>query len=315
MDAPFSLSLELSDHASYNELYDRIEKPLLFLKDANVASKNFNDWRKAGLWFDDASEKRTWTKLNLEQYIWLKMIQQLRQLGCSTDLIQKVKQQLIVPLGVEELFNTYKEELLKKTRKMPLRPEEKAELLNSFENEEFIQSLKETEEGQRAIKSLTKIRSILLNALVLHQHVAVLIFPDGTVVEWLDEILQIDPNAGQLLKRTHLYLSITEHLMEFLIDPDKESFISPLQLLTEEERQVLSALRDKTLKEVLITYTKDPKTKKETKHLITTKDGEMPADDEQKILDILLNKKYHGFELKRRNGNRFYFERQTHREL
>src|SRR5688572_14505981 len=112
MDTDSPLDLELSVQATANRIYEQVDKPMLYLKDANVASKNFNDWRKAGLWYEDGSEKRTWAKLNLEQYIWLKMIQQMRQLGLSTELILKVKEQLIAPLEYEVIIKFYKKALL-----------------------------------------------------------------------------------------------------------------------------------------------------------------------------------------------------------
>src|SRR4051812_49371785 len=110
MNQESPLNLELSERESYLALYERLTKPLLFLKSAGVSSKNFIDWRRAGLWFDTIDEKRSWTKLSLEQYIWLKLIQQLRQLGCSTELIQMVKQQLLFVPDYEAAFKQYEQE-------------------------------------------------------------------------------------------------------------------------------------------------------------------------------------------------------------
>ena len=309
------IDLELSDTRSFEKLYEQVDKPLFFLKDASVASKNFNDWRKAGLWYDEGPEKRTWTKLNLEQYIWLKMIQQLRQMGCTTELILQVKEQLLTLFDLETLLPHYQAAALENLNKMPFEKEEKEAQIALIKSGEFIQALKETVEGQKLAAAQSQLRSLLFAALIKHQHAAVLVFPDGSIAQWLDEMHQMDPRTEKLFKRTHIYLSITEHLMAFLTDPDKESFIAPLQLLNSEEWQVLSALRDKTLKEITIFRVTDPKSRKISKTMITVKDGMVAEDDKEALLDILLNKKYQAIDFKRRSGNRLYFERESQKNL
>lgn len=311
MNQTFPLDPELSDPASYQALFDRLTQPLLFLKDSGVASKNFNDWRRAGLWFDDANEKRTWTKLSLEQHIWLKMLQQLRQLGCSTDLILKVKQQLLSTLNIEDYFMQQKPAILAAIEKSSMEPDEKIKQLEAIQNGDMLHALKESEEGKQLSSSQSILRSLLFAAFLKHQHVAVLVYPDGSVTPWLDEIHHKDPASEKLFKRSHIYLSITEHLLEFLTNPAKEVFISPLQLLNAEEWQVLRALRDNTLKEITIQLQMDPKSRKISKIMYSTKEGILQADDREAILEILLNKKYNGIEFKRRTGNRLYFEKES----
>ncbi len=314
MEQP-NLNLELSDNESFETLFERLTLPLLLLKDCGVGSKNFNDWRRAGLWFDDADEKRTWTKLSLEQYVWLKMIQQLRQFGCSTELIFSVKQKLIVVPDWEALFKEYEQHFYTELEKVEMFPEGKAKQVEGFKSGETFRQLKESAEGQELSAGMSILRSLLLASLVKHQHVAFLVFPDGTVTPWLDEIHSKDPRAQKLFKRTHIYLTLTGHLMDFITDPDKESFIAPLQLLSNEELQVLRALRDHSLKSITIQMEKDARSKKVTKTMFTTKGETIDSEDTEVILDILLNKKYKSFEFTRRNGNRFYFEKEYRKEL
>ncbi|MBK0403077.1 hypothetical protein I5M27_08765 [Adhaeribacter sp. BT258] len=310
-----TVDTELSDSESFAALFERLTTPLLLLKDSGVASKNFNDWRRADLWFDDESEKRTWTKLSFEQHIWLKMLQQLRQFGCSTELILSVKQQLLVVPDFEAAFKQYEQRFYSELKKLSLSPDEEAKQIESFKSGELFKQLKETAVGQELGAGMSMLRSLLIAALVKHQHAAILVYPDSRVVPWLDEISLIDPEVQKLFKRTHFYLSITEHLMEFLTDPDKERFIAPLQLLSPEELQVLRALRDNTIKTITIQTEKDSKSKKVSKTMFTTKGGVIDSQDQEAIMDILLNKKYKSFEFDRRNGNRFYFESEYRKEL
>jgi hypothetical protein len=311
--AAFNLELDLNDVNELLVFYQRIYEPLFTLRDAGISSKIFQDWQKAGLWYQEykPAEKRQWTRLNLEQYIWLKLIQQLRQLGATTDLVLKVKEHLLTNFDLPGYLMqpAYKAKALEAIEKQGL-PEADRKIIK-----DLIQSGEMGRQLQEAGIGISNLLALLFSALIRHQRVGVFAFPDGEVVSWVEEILSRDAGAMELFQRSHIYLSIQEHLVAFLLDPGKEKFISPIQLLSNEEKIVLNYMRDKTLKRLEIKVANRGKGTKPELTLITTTDGKVSLKDFERIASRLIGKNYESITAKNFNGTEIYFERSKEKKL
>lgn len=311
--AAFKFEPDMNDVQELLQFYQRIYEPLFTLKDIGISSKIFQDWRKAGLWYQEykPAEKRQWTRLNLEEYIWLKLIKQLRQLGATTDLVLQVKALLLAYFDLPGYLAQpeYKAKSIEAIEKSGLPETDRKAIKEMLLSGEFGRQLEEA--GIR----ITYLMALLFSALIRHQRVGVLAFPDGEVIAWVEEILSRDAGALELMQRSHIYLSIQEHLVAFLLEPEKEKFISPLQLLSNEERIVLSYLRDQSLKRLEIKMTNPEKGGKPDLTLITTTDGKLPLKEYNRIAGKLIAKNYDSIKATNFNGTEVYFERQKTRRI
>ena len=309
----FTFELDFTDVNELLLFYQRIHEPMFTLRDTGISSKLFQDWQKAGFWYQEyaPSEKKQWTRLNLEEFIWVKLIQQLRQLGVSTELILKVKEHLLaqfdLPSYLEEPM--FKAKALEALDKQPLPEKDRKVIKELVQSGEFGRQLKEAGIG------ISHLLALLFSAMIKHQQVGIFVFPEGEVVTWVEEILSMDSNAMELYQRSHIYLSVTQHLVSFLIEPDKEKFISPLQLLSNEERIVLNSMRDHTLKKLEIKVKTKKKTGETQTTLITTREGKMSKADYDRIAGKLIAKNYDSIKATNFNGTEVYFERSKTRKL
>ncbi|KAA9338799.1 hypothetical protein [Adhaeribacter soli] len=313
MKSTFLPDLEFTTVLEYVQFFERLQEPLFTLKDAGLVSKLFQDWQKAGLWYQPYApgEKRQWTRLNLEEYTWLKFIQQLRQLGASTEIILSVKEYLFASLDLGAYLNEpkYKTLALEEIEKSSLPKESKEIITGLVKSDEFTKQLDAM--GLR----ISRLFVMLFSSMIRHQETGVFVFPEGEVLMWADEVLTIDADAIELYHRSHIYLSISQQFVSFLLEPEKEKFISPLQLLSNEERMVLNAMRDKTLKKIKIKLKGRDKSGKAKYTLITTKDGKMSLEDYRRVAGSLVSKNYESIVAKNINGTEVYFERERRRML
>jgi hypothetical protein len=307
------IELDFTDVLEYFQFYEKVMEPMFTLKDAGIVSKLFQDWQKAGFWYQPyaPAEKRQWTRLNLEEFIWLKLIQQLRLLGASTEIILKVKEHLLSSFDIAAILGEkkYLEKALDGLEKSLLPQEQKVTIITMVKSGEFVRQL----EASGIVFS--QLFSILFAALIKHQHAGVFVFPEGQVITWLEEILSLDAKAMELYQRSHIYLSITQQLLAFLLEPEKDKFITPLQLLSNEERIVLNSMRDKSLKKLEIRMKSKKKTGKVTTTLITTREGVMAKADYDRVAGKLIAKNYDSIKAVNFNGTEVYFERQKRRNL
>jgi hypothetical protein len=312
-DASINFELNFTDVGEFLQFYEKLQTPLFTLRDAGIVSKLFQDWQKAGFWYQEYApgEKRQWTRLNLEEYIWLKSIQQLRQLGASTEIILKVKEHLLGPLDLAAILGEPKnlEKGLVALEKTALPKEQKETIKAMVKSGEFIRQLEASD------IAITQLLGLLFSAMIKHQHVGIFVFPEGEVITWLEEILSMDANAMELYQRSHIYLSLTQQLVAFLLEPEKDKFITPLQLLSNEERMVLNSMRDGTLKRLEIKVDSRNKKGKPDYTLITVKEGRMPWADYNRVAGKLVSKNYDSIQVKNFNGTEIYFERSKERKL
>jgi hypothetical protein len=312
-NAGFKIELDFTDVGELFNFYQTLKEPLFTLKDAGLISKLFQDWQKAGLWFHAfaPAEKRQWTRLNLEEYIWLKFIKQLRQLGASTEIILKVKAHLLAPFDLAKHLSEpkYLAKAIADFEEYNLPKEQKEEILLMVKSGEFIRQI------EAAGLMPSQLLVMLFTTMIKHYHVGVFVFPEGEVIIWSEEILSMDAGAMELYQWSHIYLSINQHLVDFLLEPEKDKFISPLQLLSSEERLVLNSMRDKTLKKLEIKLKTKKKTGQASTTLITTREGKMAKADYDRVAGKLISKNYDSIRAVNFNGTEVYFERQKRRKL
>ena len=90
-----SLNLELINKIQ-NE-FSRIFERRATLKLSGVKKRNFYNWKEEGIidWKSDSDdEKRSWVRLNIYDFIWLKIVQAARDFGVPLEAIRNLKNEL-----------------------------------------------------------------------------------------------------------------------------------------------------------------------------------------------------------------------------
>ncbi|WP_299820246.1 hypothetical protein [uncultured Pontibacter sp.] len=299
----FALQLDLQEMEQLPELYEKLREPIFSLKQTGIAPKLYVDWKKAGL--APKTEEQAWTKLSFLEYLWLKMAKELRELGLPLARVKALRDYLMnvqeIPADAltPEMIAKLREELIKSM------PAKQAEALI----EEYRNGQVQAAQANYGIQ-FSLLETLVYAALYRKQEAGILIFPTGDLVPWLDEMQGIGPEGQVLLSRTHVFLSITQHLAAFILDADKADYIPRLSLLSEEELQVVRAIRNKSFRQVTITFDE-----KRQITLRTTSDGMLDERMSKQLIETLALKNYQSVELENRGGSKLRFTKEHRRRI
>jgi hypothetical protein len=191
-------------------------------------------------------------KLNFREFLWLKVIQTLRQLGVSIDLILNVKELLEEKLDNKLLLSVYKEEI-------------RTNFLEEFKKRNYTaEDLKTLESifdkyGVKHLLNLLNFDSNNMLSLLIFLlistgvDVGIIILEDGSVFPWTD-ILKLDEHFSELWISPHISIPFSYYLKEFLNDDKFQDHLVPYGILSEDELKILRFLRSGTFKEITIIY-------------------------------------------------------------
>lgn len=211
-------------------------------------AESFPFWRRNGLM--PFIPKGSWNvEISFAQVIWLRMLDHLRALGYG------VKDTAAL---CDRLFkDAYQEDLPKKRIKYHVDRFKKMELTGTLspDDKELLYRLEQMLRDSALLYGL-KIEFNFLTDLIVwcienNIEAGLLIFPEGQVVKRQGESLY---PMGEVLSdpdSPHIYLSIYYFLKEF-IQSDEMKLIHVPGILTENEKKVLMALREKNIHELQV---------------------------------------------------------------
>jgi DNA-binding transcriptional MerR regulator len=85
------------------ELFELLTQKQFTLEAVGLSSKNIFDWQKKGILWDAKPEKGR-RRYNSLEYVWLKIVMELREFGMPHESISNLKSFLLKPVGVDVLF-------------------------------------------------------------------------------------------------------------------------------------------------------------------------------------------------------------------
>jgi len=255
--------------------------------DLDIPYRWITHWDQKDLLFTK-EETSKWRRYDFVDFVWIKMIQKLRSFNVSIAQIKLIKDQLIQEITFEEAINT--EEVRQAVK-----------ALNPTINEGGIDSILDDalKNGSAKKEKLNFLKLFLLDAIVLKNHFALLlnekmelvIYKENFRSDYLDNIA-----FKEFLLSSHLTLSLTELIVEFISMNDLEFIQNDLKLITESEKEVLSYLRtNENVSAINIKY----------------KNGSMNAleivenrtvDLSQRLTDIMMTKGYEEIIIKTQKG-------------
>ena len=277
-------------------------RPFL-MKDTGIDSKIFHVWKAKGL--VDFIERGKWARLSLVEYLWLRTLETMRLFGCSVSLMKKIYDDLFTKAFEENLFEKNQKDNLRYYRNLnksrPLTKDESDKLYH-------LEMIEKTPALINILRyEVSYFYQLVVECLVYKVETGIIIFEDRTFTKFFrypDDVPKNDNGEIIDLTQAHLYLPISSHILEFIADADKEDFLVPTGLMSEDEYRVIREIRNKNVKAITITF-------KESEHKIEKiecdKKGLIKGGDAKKIMNLLGLKNYSGIELNTRDGKTLSF--------
>ncbi len=266
------------------ELHEKLTKPIFLLKDVGVQYRTVLHWDRQGL-LEHSREESEWRRYDYIQYVWIKIINDLRAFGVPIPIIEKAKKQILAKINLKwlfELFNLNRDQL----DKLP-NDDSKTELLAFLESKEY----ESIDDGL----SVSFLELMIVETLTTKVPVSLNIFSDGFILPLFESKLEVfEPGeVRKLTYGTHVKISVSNILNNFLSDT-KDSFLVPqLQILADNVRRLLEIIHSGEYETVTINFKN-----KKMKSVELIKEQNV----KRRIVDILQDSQYQDIVIKSHKG-------------
>lgn len=239
------------------KLYPRLYEPMMTLAVTGITPRTYFNWKENKLVDshplskEDKGKDRIWVRINLIDYVWLKIIETMREFGIPLKTIKETKEILFANY-LEILVEGKKEiiDFLKKDNK-----ESKARIAQIEKTLDIYKELRDKSPQEYAVYH-SVLGSLLVELLIGNDNSFITICKKGEAFE-IDlfsykAYALLGEMMGPLPKPNCLYISIKDLVKDFLEDEETEKFTETLELLNLKERKVIEAIRKKDFNEIII---------------------------------------------------------------
>jgi DNA-binding transcriptional MerR regulator len=290
-----------------DKLMDILGQEHFKISDLGVTSRVFSNWKLKNI--IPKVDERQWVRLNLFEYFWIQIIKDFRALGLPLKLIEKVKDQLFNHLSFKEVFfdeqDVFQEEILRDNKRF-ITDEEfeqiKSDMINNRDDENVSSFLN---------ASVPLFFFIVANVLLDHADIKLTINQDGEV-GFITKELDMGNYINEAIKTGPLViLSLKRYVYMLMSEPTQVSTAQQLGLLNEVESEVIKAMRENNLKELVINF--DPKGNH--KDLTYTWEKSIKQEDMENVLNQFLGKKHVSLSMKSNDGKTVQYEYQNRKRI
>lgn len=272
------------------ELYELLCEEKLSAKDTGVNYRVLNHWDEKGIIRFAREKKESNRKFSFVDFIWIKVVNELRSFGIQLPVIKKIADDIYEPLPLKELFENFVNhmDVLKNYE-----GEEKEEFLNFFKSGEY-----KTADYDTLPFNFNYLQILITEAIATRKSVSLIVFNDG---EWFPFIKENEHHYPQELlykKEFHsqVRVNITDLIFKFIVEDYLIEYLNGLHLFTVKERKLLYYIKEGDYKKVFVLF----KSKKQEPLEITKSKTAQEA-----IIRILREKEYREFILIDKKNNEF----------
>ena len=287
--------------------FSRIFERKASLKLSGIKKRNFYHWKEEGIidWKSESDdEKRSWVRLNIYDFIWVKIVQAARDFGVPIEAIRKLKNELFTDFITDikkdpDHIYQYHRDYLKSTEEEI----QKVKELLAFVEAHMVDII---EEGELHLISI--FGSIIHETLFSGLNMVI-------VFKKVDEDYHYDfmgysekhekvPNlSDDLLKQPSLIIPIDTLISEFMEGEDNLPNLIHWGFINPKETKVLEAIRSKDFQSILIKINAD-----ETLVIEGTIETDLIDNNAKQVRRILGLKEYEEITIKYRNDKHVYLK-------
>lgn len=288
--------------------YPKILVPTIPLSLTGVTPRNFHSWKENGLIelsLEKEEGERKNVKFNLIEFIWVKMIQEMREFGFPYDLIRQVKFALFSDAFSQLKYSWHQiEELCISVLKYDETQINSVRVIFDKTVEIFDEILKSKTilEIEKTFLFMAVAGSILnqvkSSIIILKTDLGFKV--DIITLEKLPEVSMI---STELLSKTSFQIPIHGVIADFFNEPKSEKYGELFGFYNPKEMKVLEAIRKKDYNEIII------KLDKSNELVIDiVRDGDITDEKAAAIRKILGLNEYEEISIKYRNDKNLYFK-------
>lgn len=96
-----------------SKLFEKLEEKIFLKTEIDVVYTDITNWERVGLLFASEGEedKGNWKKISYIEYVWVKIVEQLKEFGCENEAIIGIKKIMFIDIKFEDIINASKKNL------------------------------------------------------------------------------------------------------------------------------------------------------------------------------------------------------------
>jgi DNA-binding transcriptional MerR regulator len=293
------------------KLYPKIYETLMPLSITGISPRTYYYWKDKGLIptvqkKENIEHQREWVRLNLIDFVWLKVIQIMRDFGIPFAKIKESK---------EMLFSNFLQDIIgiKEDYVSFLRNESS---MDDAKINEIIQAIELIENEMSGAPDEFEIYSTVIGMLVMELLIkndkgSIIISKADNEIEInyfsYKSIADFEKIIMPMLEEPHIQIPIRKIIEEFIDDPNSDKFVDSFELLNLREKKVIDAIRKKDFKEIIIKQDDKPG----SFIIELEKDGDILDQKAKEVKRMLGLNEYSEVTIKFRNDKHMYFKNKT----
>jgi DNA-binding transcriptional MerR regulator len=288
------------------------------ISDLGVPARVITHWKKEGLL--PFLKEGKWTRINLMEYFWIRIVSDLRSLGLSIARIRTVYQEAFTafPIDYSAFFDAkgnIRSEHAELFKEVLSRADHLTEIQKNIDtgDPEFLEELKAYE--------FPLFYYLVIQCVTYNWNFFMLVPKEGESIIVLDHD---DPELEEAYGHTSLsefiaeldyqpmaIISFRRYLLDIVLDKKLQSKVLDISPLDKVEWEVINTMREGNLKELKIIF--DPKEAK--KDIVKTYSGVSSAKEIEKVMAQFYQKKHVKLTMKSSNGKTVQYEYQRRTRL
>ena len=302
----FNITKEMLDRLDI--YYPKILVPTIPLSLTGVTPRNFHSWKENGL-IELSTEKeegeRKNVKFNLIEFIWVKMIQDMREFGFPYDLIRQVKFALFSDAFSQLKYSWHEIEGLcvsvlkydnSQINSVRVLFDKTVEIFDEILESKTMLEIEKSFIFMAVAGSI--VNQIKSSILILKTD-----FGFNINVITLEKLPELSMISADLLSKTSFQIPIHGVIADFFNEPKSEKYGEMFGFYNPKEMKVFEAIRKKDYSEIII------KLDKSNELVIDiVKDGDITDEKAAAIRKILGLNEYEEISIKYRNDKNLYFK-------
>jgi len=280
------------DVLNYSKLFSFVREKKFTLKEVGVTYRWITHWHSKGLLIRNYEESK-WRKFDLIEYVWLRMIIQMRKFNISLEMIKRIKENLIQEIPVSEALDN--KEIIDLVIKLA-KEDKRTEIENVLKSGNVLENMKD--------QSINLFETLIMDIISFHNSFSIFISSKDVVpIKHSSlEFLSSTSSFNNILTGSFISISMSEILRDFMLGEHGIKQKQKLALLSDSEEQVLNTLREDNLKSVMVRYgTNQQIDILETVRVET-------VDKRARLMDFIMSNGYQDITIKTQNGEIVYCE-------
>jgi DNA-binding transcriptional MerR regulator len=235
------------------ELIETISRKNISAKTIGVSYRTICHWDDKGIIRFSREHADANRKYSFVDYVWIKVVKELRAFGVEIPIIQKIVKEIYAPIPIKDIFGVLAESKLALPSSFDLLEDddEKAEFLEFLKSGEY-----KTADFSAIEKQFNYLHTLVAEIISTKKPVSLIVFKNGDWFPYIkeNEHLYTEDLLYKKEYESQVSVSLTNLVFSFMLEENMESFSKEVNLLTPQEIKILDVVAKGNFKKVLVLY-------------------------------------------------------------